>query len=63
FSPVDPDKFSADLAAAINRLMGDKELCAKMAEAGRKRVEDKFSWTEIARETQELYQKVIDERG
>src|SRR5215203_666075 len=39
FEPVDPPKFSADLAAAINRLLRDDALRNKMAEAGRRRVE------------------------
>ena len=35
FEPVDPPKFSGDLAAAINRLLRDEALRNKMAVAGR----------------------------
>src|SRR5947209_5938348 len=44
FEPVDPGRFSADLAAAINRLLGDANLRDRMARAGRQRVEREFAW-------------------
>lgn len=62
FEAVDPDTFAKDLAAAINRLMEDPELCAKMGKAGRERVIDTFSWAEIAKETLALYEKVVAEK-
>ncbi len=62
FEPVDPPKFSADLAAAINRLLRDDALRNKMAEAGRQRVEEYFSWSAIADKTAALYQKVLNDR-
>jgi alpha-maltose-1-phosphate synthase len=55
FEPLDPRKFSADLAAAINRLLADPQLRERMARAGRERVERHFSWPAIARQTAELY--------
>ena len=55
FEPISPDKFSRDLAEGINSLWSNPELCKKMAIAGRKRVEDTFSWTSIAKQTVELY--------
>lgn len=58
FEPLDPDKFSRDLAKGINDLWGNPELCKKMAAAGRKRVEDTFSWTSIAKQTVELYKSL-----
>ncbi len=58
FEATQPEKFAADLAAGINELMRDPELCEKMGKAGRQRVLDTFSWTEIARETHALYEKV-----
>jgi starch synthase len=58
FEPLDPRKFSADLAAAINRLLGDPALRQRMAEAGRQRVEREFAWPAIARQTAELYESV-----
>ena len=55
FEPLDPPRFSADLAAAINRLLGDPDLRRRMAQAGRERVEREFSWPAIARQTADLY--------
>lgn len=59
FDPVDPERFSADLAAAINRVAGDKALQQRFGQAGRRRVEDHFSWDAIAHRTIELYQSLI----
>jgi alpha-maltose-1-phosphate synthase len=58
FEPVDADKFAADLAAAINTLMRDKDLRAAMGAAARRRVEEKFSWAAIAARTAEVYREV-----
>jgi alpha-maltose-1-phosphate synthase len=58
FEPLDPRKFSADLAAAINRLLRDPELRERMAGAGRERVEKEFSWPAIARQTSDLYARL-----
>jgi alpha-maltose-1-phosphate synthase len=55
FEPLDPRRFSADLAAAINRLLHEPELRERMARAGRERVEREFSWPAIARQTADLY--------
>jgi alpha-maltose-1-phosphate synthase len=59
FEPVDPDRFSRDLADAINRLMADPDLRATMAAASRKRAVETFSWTAIAEQTAALYRKLI----
>ena len=56
FEPIDPDKFSRDLANGINKIVSSKELQRSMGKAGRKRVEDVFDWSAIAKETQSLYQ-------
>jgi glycogen synthase len=59
FDPVDPPKFSHDLAAGLNRLLGDDALRQRMAEAGRRRVQEQFSWGAIAQRTVELYQSLL----
>jgi glycosyltransferase involved in cell wall biosynthesis len=59
FEPLDPDKFSRDLAAKINLLMKDPELRKKFGEAGRKRAVEQFSWASIASQTKELYEELI----
>jgi alpha-maltose-1-phosphate synthase len=58
FELLDPDKFSRDLAAKINQLMKDRNLREKFGKAGRKRAEEKFSWSAIARKTKALYESL-----
>jgi alpha-maltose-1-phosphate synthase len=58
FEPVDPERYSADLARRINQLMADPELRRRMGEAGRQRVVQHFSWRKIAEETKALYEEV-----
>ena len=58
FEPIDPDKFSRDLANGINKLISDKKLRVSMAKKGRKRVEEYFDWTAIAKQVEELYKSL-----
>lgn len=58
FEPVDAEKFSRDLASAINGLMGDEARRREMGAAARKRVEEEFGWEAIARKTADLYREV-----
>jgi starch synthase len=57
--PTKPDQFARDLGAKISELLGDPEKCRRFGEAGRKRVEEKFSWTAIADQTIKLYTELI----
>jgi len=59
FAPTNPEKFSRALAARINQLMQDRQLREKFGKAGRKRAEEKFSWSEIAKETIALYESLL----
>jgi alpha-maltose-1-phosphate synthase len=59
FEPVNPDKFSRDMAEKINRLMADEPLRKKFGEAGRKRAVEKFSWANIAAETKRMYESLV----
>ena len=59
FEQIDPAKFSRDLAARINELMANPELQLKFGQAGRKRAEEKFSWSAIAEETKRLYESLV----
>jgi glycogen synthase len=59
FEPLNPGKFSCDLAARINQLMQDRQLREKFGKAGRKRAEEEFSWSAIARETEKLYAALV----
>ncbi len=58
--PTQPDQFARDLAAKISDLLADEAKCRHFGEAGRKRVEEKFSWTAIADQTIALYQNLIE---
>jgi starch synthase len=62
FEPVDPDQFSRDLATGINTVVNNKELCNIMAKNGRKRVEEFFDWTAIAKQTEAIYKSLIDKK-
>ncbi|MBS1968352.1 MAG: glycogen synthase [Chloroflexi bacterium SZAS-1] len=59
FDPVDPARFAHDLATAINKVARDPALMARYGAAGRRRVEDHFSWTAIAQRTLALYQTLV----
>ena len=56
FEPINPEKFSRDLATRINQLMKERQLREKFGKAGRKRAEENFSWSKIAQKTMALYQ-------
>jgi glycogen synthase len=59
FEPLDPGQFSADLAAAINRVLGDPAWRLRLVQAGRERVEREFAWPAIARQTADLYARLV----
>jgi alpha-maltose-1-phosphate synthase len=59
FEPVDPERFSRDLAAGINRLLGEPALRERMAQTGRARVEHTFAWPAIAHQTADLYASLV----
>jgi len=56
--PLDEAKFVRDFAAALNQALEHTDLKAFGA-AGRKRVEEQFSWDSIAAQTISVYQKAI----
>ena len=55
--PARPDL----LADALARVLNDPAAARAMGQAGRKRVEDRFSWASVAARTQEVYAEAIDE--
>jgi starch synthase len=57
--PTEPEQFSRDLAMRIAELLDDPKKAKAMGEAGRKRVEEHFSWTAIAAQTIDLYRDLI----
>ena len=58
FEPADPVGFATEMAAAVNRLAGDAGLRARMGAAGRRRVQETFTWDAIADQTAKLYRSL-----
>jgi len=56
--PRDPEKFSKDLANAINSLLSSPEKIKRMGAKSRERVEKHFSWKSIAQQTLEFYKEL-----
>ena len=57
-TPVDPERFAADLAGAVNGLLADPERAAAMGAAGRRVAVERFAWPAIAERTVEVYRSV-----
>ena len=57
-TPLDPDQYVADFAAALNDVVSDPDRAAAMGRAGRQRAIEPFSWTAIAEQTQAIYDGV-----
>ena len=55
-TPLDPDRYVADFAAALNSLVTDPERAARMGRAGRDRAIAAFSWRSIAERTRQIYE-------
>jgi starch synthase len=54
-TPVDPDRYVADLAAVLTEVVSDPARAKAYGEAGRRRAADEFSWAAIADTTRALY--------
>ena len=59
-TPIDPNKFVADLSAALNDAVSDEDRAREMGLAGRRRAVDSFSWASIGDRTLEVYRSVLD---
>jgi starch synthase len=59
-TPVDPDRFVADLAASLNEGVSDVERARRFGEAGRLRAVASFSWASIGDHTLEVYRSVLE---
>ncbi len=53
--PVDPERFAAEFAAAVNRLLADPDLARELGRAGRRRAVEQFGWRAIAEQTLAVY--------
>ncbi|WP_210481434.1 glycogen synthase [Naasia sp. SYSU D00948] len=58
-TPIDPDRFVADLAATLTEVVSDPETVRRYGEAGRRRAEEEFSWHRIAEDTRALYATLV----
>ncbi|MCL2849153.1 MAG: glycogen synthase [Micrococcales bacterium] len=58
-TPLHPQTFVADLAAALTDAVSDAERARRWGAAGRQRVEDHFSWDVIGERTLEVYRGVL----
>jgi alpha-maltose-1-phosphate synthase len=56
--PKDRVAFARALATRVNELCESPELAQKLGAAGRKRVEEHFAWSSIARQTIRLYEQL-----
>ncbi|CAN5560121.1 glycogen synthase [soil metagenome] len=58
-TPLDPEKFIRDLAAALTAVVADPLAARLMGEAGRLRAEAEFSWGNIAARTLAIYESLL----
>jgi starch synthase len=58
-TPVDANRFVADLAAAMTKLVEDPSRAREMGLAGRRRAVEKFSWATIAEDTMAVYRSLL----
>ena len=58
-TPLDPEKFVTEFAAALTEVVSDPERARAMGQAGRRRAEEHFSWESITETTLEVYRSVL----
>jgi starch synthase len=58
-TPVDPARFVADLATALNEGVSDVDRARRFGQAGRQRAVESFSWASIGDRTLEVYRAVL----
>jgi starch synthase len=58
-TPIDEARFVSDFSAALNQMLASSQL-REFGEAGRKRVEQHFSWASIAEQTLSVYRRAIE---
>ena len=58
-----PPRDAAGLAGAISRVLEDRELAARLGQAGRARVVERFSIQDVIRQTEQLYLTLLRRRG
>ncbi|QAY74005.1 glycogen synthase [Agromyces protaetiae] len=58
-TPLDPDRYVRDLAAALERVVSDPAWAKELGAAGRRRAEAHFAWDAIAARTLEVYARAL----
>jgi starch synthase len=58
-TPVDPGRFVADLALALNQAVSDPQRARRLGQAGRRRAVESFSWSSIGDQTMAVYESVL----
>lgn len=58
-TPLDPDRFVADTAAALSEALADPDRAAAFGRAGRVRAQQEFSWQAIAERTLAVYRSLL----
>lgn len=58
-TPLDPEKFVADFAAALIEVVSDPARARAMGEKGQVRARDNFSWESIVEQTLDVYRSVL----
>ena len=58
-TPLDPEKFVTEFAAALTEVVSDPARARTMGRAGRRRAEEHFSWESITETTLEVYRSVL----
>jgi len=57
-TPLDPERYVADLGAALTDAVSDPDRARAYGVAGRRRAEESFSWGSIAARTMDLYRSL-----
>ncbi len=57
-TPLDPDQYVADFAAALVEAVEDPEVARERGLAGRARAQEAFSWPAIAQQTLDIYRSL-----
>lgn len=58
-TPLDPDRFVSDLAAALTEAVSDPDRAKAQGSAGRLRAQTQFGWSAIAEQTLALYRRLV----
>jgi starch synthase len=59
YDEADPRGFEAGLARAVSEVLADPGRAAAMGAAGRKRAVEHFGWDAVARQTLQVYERVL----